>query len=183
MTVPPNFVFDHVRNADQSLCQLLELNLTSTTLVVSVAAGSNFHRFTASLAALTNTGCPPNTLVLFTRPLAVTTTSIFTVPEIDIFRARSGYVGWTLTLTLRDMSSWAKTGEGRDEMLTTPKVNNPANNHCEIRRKDTVPPPEDELQFPNAKPMPAASKGLLLVIGFLQVSVPLGVNRKLLWFS
>ena len=58
--------------------------------VLSADAGSNFHFFTASSAAETSRGWPPITLVLFTLPLAFTTTTSFTTPLIFIRRAISG---------------------------------------------------------------------------------------------
>jgi len=91
--------------------------VNSMVPVLSSGAASNFHFFTASVAAPTNTGWPPKTLVSFTVPEGATTTTNLTVPLMLIRRARSGYTGATLLLTLRVSSSCANAPLGH----TTPR--------------------------------------------------------------
>src|SRR6267143_5804143 len=73
--------------------------------VVSSDEGTNFHSLSASWHVWTSNGWPPTPRVAFTWPSGATTTSILTLPLTFIRRARSGYVGAVLDLTLRLVSS------------------------------------------------------------------------------
>src|SRR5579864_9229975 len=77
------------------------VNVTCTISVVSDGPDSNFHLFTASVAASTSTGFPPSTRVDLTVPFGLTTASIFTVPCRRILLASSGYTGATRAVTFR----------------------------------------------------------------------------------
>src|SRR5579872_1057727 len=76
-----------------------------TSAVVSSLLLSYFQLLTAFTAESMSSGCPPSGFTAFTDPSGAIVTCNFTVPEMFMRRASSGYTGSVLVLTARVLSA------------------------------------------------------------------------------